>query len=434
MPNENPSTTIQYQDQSKRNLETELLKRQDTWNQVKNNLPRLFRPSNVILRKLEVLARSLQQKTWNKRADRIVQHRVNLRNAAVGFVLQHNLAKTDDWRNNITHYLRLLQAEGCGKDTQEGRSQLDKLAREVALEIREFQGDWENASALIEQAQRTILQSDEPLETKFSTLSLLERVSIRCRQEEMKEDLRAMFKQRRRGESVAWQEMSNSKRYSSLLKSDNEQAIQELREEGWECILEEPKNFRLSTDLAKAQGIWFHQGTNGKNWNGTCGLSCVAFVARLFGKSLTEDDVVNMAIEHRLCSEAGRTTAIHRKKLLQKLELDCEIELVTPNANWAMVNERLAKLVEGNHAVICGVNSGIFWDSPLSYGNGNTNHAVVLVGVVSSRVDKKPLGFQVLDSGMNDGKCRFIPSRWLQEAMLVSGGEFIYTTSPYPSN
>lgn len=176
------------------------------------------------------------------------------------------------------------------------------------------------------------------------------------------------------------------------------------------------------------------QGDEVAGFEGTCGLTSVANIANMFGRGLSEGDVIKFAAETGLCSTGswdagtnGGTSASDQAKLL-------EAAGVPAHAEVGRDLDDLAAYTEEGKGTILEVNAGVLWDDPTSYDGGGSNHAITLTGVVrdtSGEID----GFYVCDSGRQDLR-RFVSADLMSQCWEQAGGNCVVTdvqrTQGYP--
>jgi hypothetical protein len=171
----------------------------------------------------------------------------------------------------------------------------------------------------------------------------------------------------------------------------------------------------------------FHpQGENPAGYRGTCGVVACEDVLHQFGESTSEADVLNHAVERRLCNTSGSaevcggTTPEGRSQILTDFGEKSSVVPVTSL-------DQLRTFIEDGRGVIVRTNAGKFWNDPRPYaqGNGEFNHAITVTGVAIDPESFTTQGFFVNDSGKGwAGK--FISADLMQDACISNRWDVNY--------
>ena len=178
-------------------------------------------------------------------------------------------------------------------------------------------------------------------------------------------------------------------------------------------------------------GDFHHYQGDYPGYKGTCGICSCETVLRMFGRAVTESQLVQHAIEHRLCKrgrtpgEAGGTRSSDRVRILGDFGIDA-------HAEKAGSLEDIAEKVEHGHGVILEVNANTLWDIPgRPQDYRSINHAVAVIGYRRNAATGELLGVYINDSGRPDGARRFVSAATLNDCWLSYGGTYDVTDSPY---
>ena len=162
------------------------------------------------------------------------------------------------------------------------------------------------------------------------------------------------------------------------------------------------------------------QGDNVLDFHGNCGIMSVMNLCRMAGIEINEDEATILATRLRLCEfssddpdACGGTTVLERQDLLEVLGISS-----TVFGAGELGPEQLAELVEAGHGVNISMNAGVLWDEPSAYGNGESNHSIVVTGTVRDPESGALKGLIVCDSGLpGDGNSNamFVPMDKLEE-------------------
>jgi hypothetical protein len=174
------------------------------------------------------------------------------------------------------------------------------------------------------------------------------------------------------------------------------------------------------------------QGDNSLGFQEDCGLVSDADILDQFGKNVTEDDVVQHAVQNGECyvnpfdpSQSGGTTAESQAQILKDYGVPAHVK-------EAGTLDSLAKDVQDGKGVIIEVNAGVLWNDPSAYQNGQANHAIVVTGVARDPHTGQIQGFYINDSG--DGKsAQFVDAQTMEQAWVNAGGESVVTDNPVPN-
>ncbi|MCD7824121.1 MAG: hypothetical protein LUG86_08945 [Oscillospiraceae bacterium] len=183
-----------------------------------------------------------------------------------------------------------------------------------------------------------------------------------------------------------------------------------------------------------AEKLDSEQGDNEFEIEQCCGLVTVSNILQMAGIDKTEDNIVEYALDHRLCrvrpfhwSQSGGSTVYNQQKLLEVHGVESDIYLPTE-----IDYEQMASWVENgrgvvlNHSVYMTIDgmedrARTFFGKPLS------NHAVTMTGTVRDP-DGELLGFTVCDSGARDGM-RFISLDQMDAGFKDAFGSSVLVTS-----
>jgi hypothetical protein len=178
-------------------------------------------------------------------------------------------------------------------------------------------------------------------------------------------------------------------------------------------------------DVHGHAGYNHHQGENSLGYLGDCGLVSCGDVLNQFGVEVSEDDVVRHAAAVGECAtdgdpaDAGGTTFGDQVQVLADYGIPAHTEQDDSL-------EDLAGEVEQGHGVIVAANSGVLWDDPNNYENGQANHAVTVTGVARDPNTGQLAGFYVNDSGTGQS-ARFVDTDTMTAAWLSAGGNTVVT-------
>jgi hypothetical protein len=168
------------------------------------------------------------------------------------------------------------------------------------------------------------------------------------------------------------------------------------------------------------------QGANRYGFEGTCGLVSCEGILRHFGLNLTEQDVVQHALEHRECfyvpgdaTKSGGTIPEMQAQVLRDFGIPAHVETLRSLGD-------LTTYLQEGRGIILGVNAGMLWNNPNAWETGQANHAVVLTGVVVSPDTGQLLGFSINDSATGAAG-QFVDATRLYHAWGATGGECVIT-------
>lgn len=157
---------------------------------------------------------------------------------------------------------------------------------------------------------------------------------------------------------------------------------------------------------------------------GDCGLVSCENVARLSGKSITEADVVKVAIENELCLYGLEDPGSNGATGLAEIAMVLDLIGITPALCTYENMDEVATEVESGRGVIGIVEVSEFWDDFPYEGN----HAVVITSVERDS-DGNPCAFYVCDSGSGEGDyARRVDSDRLERSL--GGCPLVETESP----
>lgn len=172
---------------------------------------------------------------------------------------------------------------------------------------------------------------------------------------------------------------------------------------------------------------------------GTCGLNAVANICIIGGKTVTEPEMVEYAMENDLCTKddpkyhGGGTTISQQIKLLEHYGFPSHCELAQETADY----DRLASAIEGGHGVLIGLNSGVLQDRPWKVLNENgeaiATHAVCLTGTARDPETGELVGFYMCDSSGQtpDSGRTFVPLEKMDDCYgNVKGCFAVITNEP----
>ncbi|MCD8040485.1 MAG: hypothetical protein LUF82_03100, partial [Clostridia bacterium] len=137
------------------------------------------------------------------------------------------------------------------------------------------------------------------------------------------------------------------------------------------------------------------QGNNNLGMQSDCGVASVTQILILSGKTVTENDVVRVAVGNNLCClgdsrmfNNGGTSAIQRKELLKLYEIESDIKQLDII--------QLQYYIEHGYGVIVSVDAGILWKKKSEEGKG---HAIMLYGTAHRSNDGTLFAFIACDTG-----------------------------------
>lgn len=193
--------------------------------------------------------------------------------------------------------------------------------------------------------------------------------------------------------------------------------------------LPDGRTVEVSGDPEGARRFAHEQGDNCYGFEGTCGLVACADVLGQHGIRVSEDDVVQHAVEHGLCAVSHDPPSAGGSSLDSQVWLLSDFGVV---ARWdALTSLRgLATQVEERRGVIAHVNAGVLWDMPQFFGDGNANHAITVTGVARDPSTKNVDGFFVNDSGRWGGAGKFVDAPTMRAAWVEAGGGAVITDMP----
>lgn len=172
-----------------------------------------------------------------------------------------------------------------------------------------------------------------------------------------------------------------------------------------------------------------NQGDEVPGFQGTCGLTTVANMARMCGRDLSEGDVVRFAAANGLCQEGetdpgenGGTTADQRVEILAAAGIPSHVETGRSLTD-------LSEYTDKNLCVNLSVNAGTLWDNPEVYGDGRQNHSILLTGTIRD-ASGEVVAYRVCDSGSGDGPIHTVPADVLKRAWEDTGGVCVVTDVP----
>lgn len=178
-------------------------------------------------------------------------------------------------------------------------------------------------------------------------------------------------------------------------------------------------------DVSGVADFNHQQGDNDAGFNGTCGLVSCEDVLRQYGVDVTENDIVEHAIENNECAvdsdpeKAGGTTSDQRAQILNDFGIPAHTEK-------GQSLEDLASDIERGSSVIVAANAGYLWNDPNAYDTGQSNHAVVVTGVARDPQTGEIQGFFINDSGTGSAG-QFVDAATMQAAYVETGGSAVVT-------
>jgi len=172
------------------------------------------------------------------------------------------------------------------------------------------------------------------------------------------------------------------------------------------------------------------QGDNDLGFKEDCGLCSSQDVLNQFGVQVDENDIVHHAVDNNECytnpndaSQSGQTTADWQAQVMSDYGVPAHVE------NGGSLDD-LAQNVQDGHGTIIEVNAGILWNDANSYGDGNSNHAITVTGVVRDPETNQIQGFYVNDSG--DGQAaKFVDAATMQQMWADVGGQSVVTDATH---
>jgi len=185
----------------------------------------------------------------------------------------------------------------------------------------------------------------------------------------------------------------------------------------------------------KKNELDYMQGDKNTEYLGTCALTSIANLLIQAGKDVTEEGVVQRAIEGDYCitdnfdpSLNGGSTPEQQIALLASYGLETY-------ANIGSDLEFLAEQVRSGRGIMIGVNAGIMWNDPAYVADGSVNHMITITGVVygpDTDVHKGIKGFFVCDSGRGlvSDMTRYVSYEFLDSASHANNAYALYTADP----
>lgn len=172
------------------------------------------------------------------------------------------------------------------------------------------------------------------------------------------------------------------------------------------------------------------QGDNDLGFQEDCGLCSSQDVLNQFGVQVDENDIVHHAVQNNECytdatnpSNSGQTTADWQAQVLSDYGVPAHVE------NGGSL-DNLADNVQAGHGTIIEVNAGVLWNDANSYGDGSSNHAITVTGVVRDPSTNEVTGFYINDSG--DGKsAQYVDAATMQTAWVDAGGQSVVTDATH---
>jgi hypothetical protein len=180
------------------------------------------------------------------------------------------------------------------------------------------------------------------------------------------------------------------------------------------------------------------QGDNAYGFEGTCGLVSCQDVLGQFGIDVSEQDVVDLAVQNNWCdvsdnpAESGGTSLESWVEILDSYGIPA-------HAESGDTLDDLADRVDSNDGVIVGLNAEAIWGDPMGYlmSGGRADHAVTVTGVARDPETGEVVGFYINDSNDLDGdgeadSARFIDAQTMEIAWENAGGSLVATDVPRP--
>lgn len=166
---------------------------------------------------------------------------------------------------------------------------------------------------------------------------------------------------------------------------------------------------------------WHPQGQNDRGYQNDCALAATSSVLRDCGVDVSESDVVEMAVDLRLCdtqqSKPADNGGVADGKAVSEL---MKAKDVASHIEHPRDVEELARSVEDGHGVIALVEANELWgaaaeDSPTYYdeaGRAQVDHAVQVTGTTRDSSGELT-GIVVNDTGNPNGAAQVVPlERW----------------------
>lgn len=162
------------------------------------------------------------------------------------------------------------------------------------------------------------------------------------------------------------------------------------------------------------------QGENLDQFHNTCGLVACEGVLRQFGIPASEGDLLERAVSTGHCDVVGGYTSMaDQVALLESYGIPAHTEHQGTLAG-------LADRIEHGQSVIIEVNSGVLWNDANHYGNGETNHAVLVTGIARDPETGSVQGCFINDSATGESG-QFVSADALQSAYVDTGGKSVVT-------
>jgi hypothetical protein len=173
-----------------------------------------------------------------------------------------------------------------------------------------------------------------------------------------------------------------------------------------------------------------HRQGDYPGFKGTCGICSCEVVLRMFGRKVTETQLVKHAIDRGLCDVrkgrpelSGGTTSEHRLRILADFG-------VRAHREQARSIEDIVEKIENGHGLILALNAHRLNNWPASASDlRDPNHAVSVIGCRSNPATGEILGVIVNDS--SGGAARYIDVATLAKCWLRYGGDYEVTDSSY---
>lgn len=188
----------------------------------------------------------------------------------------------------------------------------------------------------------------------------------------------------------------------------------------------------------KRNELDYMQGDAVENYTGTCALTSIANVLTQAGRSISEKQVVQLAINNNWAIndpslpayQLGGTNINDQRNLLYSYGLRNDIIM-------GYNEPALANLLRSGRGVIIGVTASALWGdngqiNRAYIGDGGVNHAVTLTGVVYDEATKNLAGFYLTDSGRGkvSDMTRFVDIAAFRRMAAVHDAYALYTIEP----
>jgi hypothetical protein len=173
------------------------------------------------------------------------------------------------------------------------------------------------------------------------------------------------------------------------------------------------------------------QSDNTHHYEQTCGEVSCEGVLRKAGVKVSENDIVDHAVNNGQCyvcddpAKSGGTSPEQQAQILSDYGVPAHVES-------SGTVDKLASQVQEGRGIILEANAGELWNDARYYGDGGYNHAITVTGMDHDKATGKITGFYINDSGTGQAG-RLVDVGTLKKAWVDAGGVSVVTNATHIS-